>query len=111
MEQISEELKSLDEMLAGNEDTDRTEAATGDAVSHAADEPDRKGMSRPALLSSFCTTSVSQSVGAHLQCKYCIEVYRIRCLYQLDVSHNLKLSCAIVLQLWGGENMTQGYSL
>lgn len=44
MEQISEELRSLDEMLAGNEDTDGTEAATGDAASPAAhDDPDSKG--------------------------------------------------------------------
>ncbi|XP_075893562.1 protein OS-9 isoform X6 [Nelusetta ayraudi] len=43
VEQISEELRSLDEMLAGNEDTDGTEAATGDAASPAAhDDPGSK---------------------------------------------------------------------
>lgn len=44
VEQISEELRSLDEILAGNEDADEKTAGAGDAVSPAPhDEPHRKG--------------------------------------------------------------------
>lgn len=43
VEQISEELRSLDEMLAANEDTDGTEAAAADAAS---DDSDRTGTCR-----------------------------------------------------------------
>lgn len=44
MEQISEELRSLDEMLAGNDGADGEVEVTADATSPAPhDDPDRKG--------------------------------------------------------------------
>lgn len=47
VEQISEELRSLDEMLAANEDTDGTEGAAADAASPTPrDDSDRAGTCR-----------------------------------------------------------------